>query len=80
MHCLLLVSLLAVATSAQSSQFASANLEPGPLGPLTGSVLFTQNGSGVTVDLSVSGFPDEGGPWPYHGILHIPTELTFNSP
>jgi hypothetical protein len=31
--------------------------------------LFTASGEGVLVSLSLSGFPTEGGPWPYHGIL-----------
>jgi hypothetical protein len=37
------------------------------LGPISGNVLFTASGEGCTVDLLLSGFPSEGGPWPYHG-------------
>jgi hypothetical protein len=48
--------------------YAAVQLFPGPLGPLTGNVLFTSVEKGVVVSLSISGFPSEGGPWPYHGI------------
>ena len=69
-----LVSLLVVLSGASHVSagvpplFARANLVPGPMGPLSGSVLFTSAGEGITVSLSISGFPVEGGPWPYHGI------------
>lgn len=55
-------------SAAAPPPFARANLVPGPLGPLSGSVLFTMSGSGCQVDLEISGFPAQGGPWPYHGI------------
>ena len=56
-------------SAATAPPFARANLVPGPLGPLSGSVLFTSAGQGVTVGLEISGFPEEGGPWPYHGAF-----------
>ena len=46
--------------------FARADFVPGALGPLSGSVLFIAAGDGVIVSLEISGFPEEGGPWPYH--------------
>jgi hypothetical protein len=55
-------------SAAAPPPFARANLVPGGTGPLFGNVLFTMSGEGVQVDLSISGFPNEGGPWPYHGI------------
>jgi hypothetical protein len=57
-----------VVSAAAPPPFARANLVPGALGPLSGDVLFTASGEGVQVDLEISGFPGEGGPWPYHGI------------
>lgn len=61
--------LSSVVSAAAPPTFARANLVPGPLGPISGDVLFTASGEGVLVSLSLSGFPTEGGPWPYHGIL-----------
>jgi len=57
-----------LASAAAPPPFARANFQSGPLGPLRGEVMFTQNGSGVDVSLALSGFPTKGGPWPYHGI------------
>jgi hypothetical protein len=68
-----LVSSLVVLASSQfvsaaaPPPFARANLVAGALGPLSGNVLFTMSGDGCQVDLEISGFPLEGGPWPYHG-------------
>ena len=54
--------------------FARASFVPGPMGPLSGNVLFTALGEGVIVSLEIGNFPVQGGPWPYHGIspLHFP--------
>jgi len=57
--------------SAADATFATVLLNPGGLGPLSGSVMFTAAGEGVNVALAISGFPSEGGPFPYHGTLSI---------
>jgi hypothetical protein len=44
---------------------------------LSGSVLFTMSGDGCQVDLEISGFPSEGGPWPYHSISSISVRVVF---
>jgi hypothetical protein len=67
---LLLLTGANLVSAATPPTFATAQLVAGPLGPLTGDVLFTSDGEGVTVSLSISGFPAQGGPWPYHGSLH----------
>jgi len=61
-------STAGLVSAAAPPPFARGNLVPGATGPLFGDVLFTMSGEGVQVDLSISGFPAEGGPWPYHGI------------
>lgn len=66
---LVLLSGAGLVSAAGPQPFARANLVPGVLGPLSGDVLFTASGEGVRVSLSISGFPAEGGPWPYHGIF-----------
>jgi hypothetical protein len=56
-------------SAAAPPTFATANLVPGAAtGPLYGGAQFTASGAGVQVELSIGGFPLEGGPWPYHGI------------
>src|ERR1700694_1765909 len=76
-----LVSTLAILSSARvisaaaPPPFARANLIPGPLGPISGDVLFTASGEGCTVSLSLAGLPSEGGPWPYHGMLILRRSL-----
>lgn len=78
---LILLSGAGLASAAAPPPFARANLVPGATGPLSGNVLFTASGSGCQVDLEISGFPQSGGPWPYHGIFTISsTKLTFFSP
>lgn len=66
-------------SAAAPPPFARANLVSGALGPLSGDVLFTMSGEGVQVDLSISGFPAEGGPWPYHGIFSLMTAVADDS-
>jgi len=67
---LILLSGAGIASAAAPPPFARANLIPGALGPLSGNVLFTASGSGCQVDLEISGFPQSGGPWPYHGTFY----------
>jgi len=62
-----LCSTAFAAPSPGSATFATALLNPGRLGSLSGSVLFTAAGEGVNVALAINGFPSEGGPFPYHG-------------
>lgn len=66
---LVLLSGAALVSAAASPTFATATLVPGVLGPLSGEVLFKASGPGVQVSLTITGFPAEGGPWPYHGIF-----------
>jgi len=65
---LVLAAGAGLVSAAAPPTFARANLVPGPLGPISGSVLFTASGEGVVVSLELSNFPESGGPWPYHGI------------
>jgi hypothetical protein len=65
---LVILSGAGLVSASSFPTFAVANLIPGPMGPLSGSVLFTSAGEGVTVSLLISGFPPESGPWPYHSI------------
>lgn len=64
-----LVILGAASLASADATFATVLLNPGELGPLSGSVMFTAAGEGVNVALAISGFPSEGGPFPYHGTL-----------
>ena len=65
---LVVLSGVGMVSAAARPTFATANLVPGATGPLYGGALFTASGAGVHVELSIGGFPLEGGPWPYHGI------------
>jgi len=76
---LVLAAAAGLVSAAAPPAFARANLVPGPLGPLSGSVLFTASGEGVIVSLEVSNFPETGGPWPYHGIT-LPLLLFLSCP